>query len=86
MSGRVENNKRGPGNHFLRFIPLFNKFFFVCFFAFSRAAPVAHGGSQAKGLIGTVAAGPTPEPQQLGILATSATYTTAHGNAISLTH
>ena len=29
---------------------------------------------------------PTPEPQQLGIQASSATYTTAHGNARSLTH
>ena len=27
------------------------------FFVFSRAAPVAHGGSQARGLIGAVAAG-----------------------------
>ena len=29
---------------------------------------------------------PTPEPQQRGIRAASATYTTAHGNAGSLTH
>ena len=29
---------------------------------------------------------PRPEPQQLGIQASSATYTTAHGNARSLTH
>ena len=29
---------------------------------------------------------PTPQPQQLGIRAVSATYTTAHGNAGSLTH
>ena len=29
---------------------------------------------------------PTPEPQQRGIPATSATYTTAHRNARSLTH
>ena len=29
---------------------------------------------------------PMPEPQQLGIRAESATYTTAHGNARSLTH
>ena len=32
-------------------------FFFFVFFAFSRAAPVAYGGSQARGLIGAVAAG-----------------------------
>ena len=29
---------------------------------------------------------PTPEPQQRRIRATTATYTTAHGNAGSLTH
>ena len=29
-------------------------FFFLCLFAFSRAAPVAFGGSQARGLIGAV--------------------------------
>ena len=32
-------------------------FFFFFFFAFSRAAPVAYGGSQARGLIRAVAAG-----------------------------
>ena len=31
--------------------------FFVCLFVFSRATPVAHGGSQASGLIRAVAAG-----------------------------
>ena len=30
-------------------------FFFFCLFAFSRAAPMAYGGSQARGLIGAVA-------------------------------
>ena len=32
-------------------------FFFFCLFAISRAAPVAHGGSQARGLMGAVTAG-----------------------------
>ena len=34
-------------------------FLYLCFciFAFSRAAPMAYGGSQARGLIGAVAAG-----------------------------
>ena len=36
--------------------------FFFGLFAFSRAAPTACGGSQAKGLIGAVAAKPMPEP------------------------
>ena len=31
-------------------------FFFFCLFAFSRAAPMAYGGSQARGLIKAVAA------------------------------
>ena len=32
-------------------------FFSSCLFAFSRAAPMAYGGSQATGLVGAVAAG-----------------------------
>ena len=48
---------------------------------------MAYGDSQARGLIGAVAAGlPTPEPQQHQIRAESVTYITAHGNATSLTH
>ena len=50
----------------------------------SRAAPAAYGGSQAMGRI--CSCQPTPQPQQCGIRATSATYTTAHGNARSITH
>ena len=40
-------------------------FSFFCLFAFSRAAPVAYGGSQARGLIGadiTAAATQHPSP------------------------
>ena len=36
---------------------IFGIFFFVLFLSFFRAAPVAYGGSQARGLIGAVAAG-----------------------------
>ena len=62
-------------------------YFYFFVFAFSRAIPAAYGGSQTRGPIGAVAAKPMPEPQQHGIRATSATtYTTAHGNAGSLTH
>ena len=32
-------------------------FFFFCLYDFSRAAPTACGGSQARGLIGAIAAG-----------------------------
>ena len=35
---------------------LFFVFFVFCLFAFSRAAPVAYGGAQARGQIGAVAA------------------------------
>ena len=38
---------------------LYKVLFCVCvFLAFSRAAPVAYGGSQVRGLIGAIAAGP----------------------------
>ena len=41
-----------------KFVVLFFGFFdFFVFVCLSRAAPVAHGGSQARGLIGAVAAG-----------------------------
>ena len=47
---------------------LFYYYFFRVFCPF-RATPVAYGGSQARGLIGAVAAKPTPGPQQHGIQA-----------------
>ena len=55
---------------------------YFVFFAISRAAPAAYGGSQARGLIGAIVpayarATATPEPQQCGIRAVSATYTAA---------
>ena len=54
------------------------------FGSFFRAAPTLYGGSQARGLIRATAA--SLQPQQRQIQATSATYTTVHGNARSLTH
>ena len=36
---------------------LFILFIYFCLFAFSRAAPAAYGGSQARGLIGAIATG-----------------------------
>ena len=68
------------------FIHFYFYFYFFCLFAISWAAPAAYGGSQARGLTGAVAASLKPEPQQRGIRAAFATYTTAHGNAGSLTH
>ena len=57
----------------------------MCFFLF-RAPPGAYGRSQARGRIGAASCRPTPQPQQCQIRAASATYSTAHGNARSLTH
>ena len=45
---------------------------------------MAYGDSQARGRIRAVVEGLTPQPQQLGIRAVSATYTTAHDNARSV--
>ena len=61
-------------------------FLFVLFFAFFSATPVAYGGSQDKGWNQSYSCWPTTQPQQCKILTTSATYTTAHSNAGSLTH
>ena len=60
-------------------VTLFLSFFFFLSF---RAAPSAYGGSQARGPVGTgtrVTASWNPSH-------TSVTYSTAHGNARSLTH
>ena len=56
---------------------------FCCCCCF-RVSPTAYGGSQARGLIRVIAADLHHSHSQ--IQATSATYTTAHGNAGSLTH
>ena len=50
-----------------------------------RAEPVAYGGSQARGQMGAVAASLYHSQSNLGSKP-SLTYTTAHGNARSLTH
>ena len=60
------------------FILFFSNFIF-------RAVPVAYGGSQARGQIGAVAAG-LHHSHSNARSEPSATYTTTHGNAISLTH
>ena len=53
-------------------------FFFLIFF---RAAPMAYGGSQARGPVGAMAAG--LHHSNSGIRATFSTYTIAHGNVRS---
>ena len=78
---------------FLRFLvssyfPHFLSFFLFGLFAFSRAAPAAYGGSQDRGPIGAVATSlhQSHSNTRSEIRPVSATYTTAHGNAGSLTH
>ena len=61
-------------------------FFFFFFFGLFRATTMAYGGSQVRSVIGAVTPRPTPEPQQCRIWAMSATHTTVHSNARSLTH
>ena len=57
-------------------------FYFILLF---RAPLAAYGNSQARGPVRDVAAS-LCQPQQYQIPAVSATYTTAHGNAGSLTY
>ena len=58
-----------------------------CRFVFSLATTMACGGSQARGLIEATAAGLCHSNARSAAYTTeSATYTTAHGNAGSLTH
>ena len=61
----------------------FSPFSFFLVFCLFRAGPMAYGGSQARGLIGAVAAG-LRQSQQQGIRAASDLHT-AHSNARSLT-
>ena len=71
--------------YFHLFVPRYIKFsFFFFFWSFCPfgAAPAAYGGSQARVLIGAIAAGLCHSQIQ----AASATYTTAHSNTRSLTH
>ena len=64
----------------MQHVPHFNILLFCLF----RAEPKAYGGSSESNQ--SCSCWPTPQPQQHGIQATSVTYTTAHGNAGSLTH
>ena len=61
-------------------------FFFFFFFLLFKGHTTAYGGSRARDRIGSYSCQPTLPPQQCRIRAGSATYTTAHGNARSLTH
>ena len=65
------------------------KFYFILFFVFFPflgLLPQHMEVPRPRGWIGAITAGLCPQPQQLGIWAMSATYTTAHSNAGSLTH
>ena len=83
LNGQLLVQEVGVSEDILLFCSLF-----VCLFCFGlfRATPTACGRSQARGQIESVVARPTPQPQQTQIRAVSVTYTTAQGNAGSLTH
>ena len=55
----------------------------ITFFFSFRVIPAAYGGSQVKSELHLP---PIPQPQQHQIRATSATYTSVHGNSRSLTY
>ena len=74
--GQIKSHGQGQHHWLLDFL------FFI--FLLFRATCVAYGRSQVRGQIGAAAGG--LQPQQCGIQATSVIYTTAHGNARSLTH
>ena len=61
------------------------KFFFFCLFCL-LGPHMQHTEVPRLGSNRICSRWPTPQPQQRQIQVTSATYTTAHGNARSLTH
>ena len=65
-----------------------HEFMYLCIyvFCFIRAALVAYGSSQARGPLGAVATGLSHSHSNSGSEPHLPTYTTAHGNARSLTH
>ena len=75
---RAEVPEKHPGIEDWVFSPIV--VFLSFFFFLPMPTPAAYGGSQARGLIGAVAHG-LHHSQQRRIWTTSATYTTAHGNA-----
>ena len=64
----------------------FVSFVFWVFFFLFRAAPMAYRSSQARDRIGATAPGLCHSHSKARSKIMSATYTTAHGNARSLTH
>ena len=63
----------------------FSKYFLLFIYLLFMAAPMAYGGSQARGWIGATAAGLRHSHSHTWSKP-SVTYTKAHGNAGSLTH
>ena len=62
LKSKTKTKTNSPKPHTTLIINFYDKylfclFVFASFFAFSRAAPAAYGGSQARGLIGAVATG-----------------------------
>ena len=80
------NNGFAQAGIFIYFYYLFICLFIYLVFYPFRAAPTAHGGSQARGSNQNHSCPPLPGPQQHRIWAVPAIYTTAPGSAGSLTH
>jgi len=76
LISKIKNGRIGESIPFLFF------FFFFFFFLLFRATPTAYGNSQARGQTRAAA---IRLHHQRQIQAMSVTYTTAHGNAGSLT-
>ena len=71
---------------FLQYLEFFFSFFFFWSFCLFCGRSCGIWRFPGQGSNGTCRCRPTPEPEQHGIQAESATYTTAHGNIRSLTH
>ena len=77
--------KAREGKFFVLFCFVFWSFVFLLLLLLSLGLLPRHMEVPRLGVESELYHRPTPEPQQGGIRAASATYTTAHGNAGSLT-
>ena len=79
-----------PFDKFYVLLGFFCLFIYLFIFVFSRAAPAAYGGSEAKGSNWSCSHLPTPQPQPQpqprGSRGSSVTHITAHSNTGSSAH
>ena len=81
------NNEFPSSQRFKREIALTltTEFYLFIYFGHFKVASMTYGSSQARGSHQGCSFQPTPQPQQRRVHAASATSTTVHGNAGSLT-